>query len=152
VLAVAPVPRRALDDLALPGAVARLLVLDGVQDPGNVGTLLRTAAAFGAAGTLALPGTVDLWNAKVVRSAMGAHFHHPALACTWEAFDAFRTHAGLALWAADAGGDDVSARSPAAPARLAVAVGNEGRRLVRRLPRPRRRHRRDPDVGPRSKA
>jgi TrmH family RNA methyltransferase len=57
---------------------------------------------------------------------MGAHFHHPALACTWEALDAFRMRARLALWAADAGGDDVSARSRTAPARLAVAVGNEG--------------------------
>ena len=42
--------------------------------PGNVGTILRTAAAMGITATFSLPGTVDLWNAKVVRSGMGAHF------------------------------------------------------------------------------
>ena len=51
---------------------------------------VRTAAALGATATIALPGTVDVWNAKVVRSAMGALFYHPALSCTWDAFDAFR--------------------------------------------------------------
>ena len=77
VLAIAEIPERELSSLA--GATPlRLLVLDALQDPGNVGTILRTAAALGADATVALPGTVDLWNAKVVRSAMGAHFHHLA--------------------------------------------------------------------------
>ncbi|HET6569523.1 MAG TPA: RNA methyltransferase, partial [Rhodothermales bacterium] len=48
-----------------------VLALDGVQDPGNVGTLLRTAAWFGVDGVVAGPGTVDFFNPKVVRSAMG---------------------------------------------------------------------------------
>src|SRR5215207_1226832 len=80
VLAVAEIPDRRLDALPLPER-ARLVVLDAVQDPGNVGTILRTAAALGATAVVAMPGTVDLWNAKVVRSAMGAHFHHPAVSC-----------------------------------------------------------------------
>src|SRR5262249_24426834 len=67
VLAVARVPDRALD-LLKDITPLRLLVLDAVQDPGNVGTMLRTAAALGAHAVVALPGTVDLWNAKVVRS------------------------------------------------------------------------------------
>ena len=55
--------------------------------------MLRTAAAFGVAATFALPGTVDLWNAKVVRSGMGAHFHHLCLSGTWDELDTFRrTH------------------------------------------------------------
>jgi TrmH family RNA methyltransferase len=50
------------------------LVLDRVQDPGNVGTLLRSAAAFGFTQVLALKGSVALWSPKVLRAAMGAHF------------------------------------------------------------------------------
>lgn len=48
--------------------------LDGVQDPGNVGTILRTAAAFGIRRIIASPQTADIWSPKVVRAAMGAHF------------------------------------------------------------------------------
>jgi RNA methyltransferase, TrmH family len=50
------------------------VVLDRLQDPGNVGTVLRTAAAFGFHQVLALKGTAALWSSKVLRSAMGAHF------------------------------------------------------------------------------
>ena len=123
VLAIAPVPERTLEGMQ-PSERTLLLVLDALQDPGNVGTILRTAAALGVDATLALPGTVDLWNAKVVRSAMGAHFHHPTLSCTWDELDTFRRQHGLALWAADAAGDAVEAIPT--PARLALVVGNEG--------------------------
>lgn len=125
VLAIAAVPHRGLDDVLL-SATGCILLLDGVQDPGNVGTIVRTAAAFEAAATLALPGTVDLWNAKVVRSAMGALFNHPALSCTWDAFDAFRTRHALALWGADVRGTALGPRAAARPARIALVVGNEG--------------------------
>jgi TrmH family RNA methyltransferase len=124
ILAVAEVPARSLGPLASRASL-RVLVLDAVQDPGNVGTIVRTAAALGADATVALPGTVDLWNAKVVRSGMGAHFHHLCLAGTWDDLDTFRRQVPLDLWAADATGEPVS-RSTAAPARVAVVVGNEG--------------------------
>jgi TrmH family RNA methyltransferase len=124
ILAVAEVPARSLGALASRASL-RVLVLDAVQDPGNVGTIIRTAAALGADATVALPGTVDLWNAKVVRSGMGAHFHHLCLAGTWDDLDTFRRQVPLDLWAADATGEPVS-RSTAAPARVAVVVGNEG--------------------------
>ena len=95
ILALARIPTATLDEI--PGAEPlRLLILDAVQDPGNVGTLVRTASALGAAATIALPGTVDLWNAKVVRSAMGAHFHRMALHATWDELSAFRSARGLA--------------------------------------------------------
>ncbi|CAM3548786.1 RNA methyltransferase [Hydrogenibacillus schlegelii] len=54
-----------------------ILVLDGVSDPGNVGTLLRSADAFGAGGVIVGPGSADPWSGKVLRSAQGAHFHLP---------------------------------------------------------------------------
>jgi RNA methyltransferase, TrmH family len=123
VLAIAEVPERRLEDLAI-GDPFRLLILDAVQDPGNVGTILRTAAALGVAATFSLPGTVDLWNAKVVRSGMGAHFHHPCLSGTWDDLDAFRLDRGIEVWAADAGGQSVAELDR--PPRLAIVVGNEG--------------------------
>ena len=53
---------------------APTLVLDRVQDPGNVGSMLRSAAAFGFVQVIALAGTAALWSPKVVRAGMGAHF------------------------------------------------------------------------------
>jgi TrmH family RNA methyltransferase len=54
---------------------APFLLLDGVQDPGNVGTMIRTAAAAGFQGVFLGAGTVDLYNPKTLRSAQGSHFH-----------------------------------------------------------------------------
>ena len=122
VLAVAEVPDTGFADL--PATPMRLVILDGVQDPGNVGTIIRTAAAFGAAGVVAMPGTVDLWNAKVVRGTMGASFRVPVWAAEWGDLDAYRASTDLAVWGADASGQPID--SVAAPARLALVVGNEG--------------------------
>jgi TrmH family RNA methyltransferase len=61
------------------------LLLDQVRDPGNAGTLLRSAAAAGVELVLFGPETVDPFNEKVLRAGMGAHFHVPLRACeTWE--------------------------------------------------------------------
>ncbi len=60
------------------------LVLDGIQDPGNVGTLLRSAEAAGVGQVLCSPGTVDIYSSKVVRAAMGAHCYLPLQNhCAW---------------------------------------------------------------------
>lgn len=59
---------------AAPVAATPTLVLDRLQDPGNVGSILRSAAAFGFLQVLALKGTVALWSPKVLRAGMGAHF------------------------------------------------------------------------------
>lgn len=123
VLAIARIPDRSLNMLGdhWRGVV---LVLDAVQDPGNVGTIVRTAAALGARATVALPGTVDLWNAKVVRSGMGAHFKHLAFAATWDQLDSFRRVNGTTVMAADAGGRPVTQVTRSE--RMALVVGNEG--------------------------
>lgn len=71
VLAVVPIP-----ELPWP-AHGLVVVLDSLRDPGNVGTILRTAWAAGAAGLATSKGTVEPYAPKVVRAAMGAHFHLP---------------------------------------------------------------------------
>ena len=123
ILAIAETPSHSLTQLA-DREFLRLLVLDAVQDPGNVGTMLRTAAALGVDATIALPGTVDIWNAKVVRAAMGASFHHMAFHSADEALFGFLDATGAELWGAAMSGDSIESASP--PGRLALAVGNEG--------------------------
>jgi RNA methyltransferase, TrmH family len=57
-----------------------VVVLCGLQDPGNLGTILRSAEAFGATGVVSLPGTVSAWNPKAVRASAGSVFRVPVLA------------------------------------------------------------------------
>jgi TrmH family RNA methyltransferase len=68
----------------LPDNPSRLLILDGLKDPGNVGTLLRTAAGAGCDGVILAPGTVDAYNPKVLRAGMGAHFRLPVVERSWD--------------------------------------------------------------------
>ena len=123
ILAIGESPRRTIDTLDVTPE-CRLLILDGIQDPGNVGAILRTAAALGATATIALPGTVDIWNPKVIRSSMGAQFQHPAFHAGLEEVVNYLDGKDIELWATDAGGSPLEGE--AAPARLAIAVGNEG--------------------------
>lgn len=122
VLAVARVP-----DRGWPAArPARILLLDGVQDPGNVGTLIRTAEAAGASAVVCLPGTADPWSPKAVRAAAGSSFRVPVVTRSWhEARERLRG-TGAAIWAADAAGEPFFRGDPA-PAELALALGNEAR-------------------------
>jgi RNA methyltransferase, TrmH family len=70
--------------LPLPRNPHFLLVLDGVRDPGNLGTILRTALAVSVQGVLLAPGSVDLTSPKVMRAGMGAHFRLPAHTMGWD--------------------------------------------------------------------
>ena len=115
-------------DLHRGGAV---LVLDGVQDPGNVGTMLRTAHALGAAGVVALKGTAELTNPKVVRGSMGALFKLPAISADEAAFLEWSRASRLEIWVAATDGEPIPSPDrpdrPDRPAlRLALVVGNEG--------------------------
>ncbi len=71
-------------DLPIPAEATFILVIDGVSDPGNMGTVMRTAASAGVPLMITTAGTVDLTNPKVVRSAMGAHFRLPTQPLSWE--------------------------------------------------------------------
>ena len=75
-LAVVPFPH-----LSIPEHPRLILILDGIRDPGNLGTILRTAAAAGVDEVVTLPGTVDVYAPKVVRAGMGAHFRVLIGAC-----------------------------------------------------------------------
>ena len=121
-------PRKwSLTDIRLiPGLVS--LVLDGVQDPGNVGTMLRTAWGLGAAGVVALKGTADLTNPKVIRGGMGATFRLPSVPATPEELVAWARIQRAEIWVAAAGGDPANSlpRRTAARPPVLLAVGNEG--------------------------
>jgi TrmH family RNA methyltransferase len=80
-----------------------ILVLDQLRDPGNLGTILRSAEAAGAGEVVLAPGTVDLYNPKVVRGAIGAHFRLPVADLEWPAIG--ERVMGRAVWLADASGD-----------------------------------------------
>lgn len=95
-LAVLPIP-----DLPMPTPLTFALVADGLADPGNLGTLLRTAAAAGVQAVLLTEGTVDAYNPKVVRGAMGAHLRLPIV--TLQAPDLAPRLSGLEIWLAEAG-------------------------------------------------
>jgi TrmH family RNA methyltransferase len=120
-LAVLPQPAQALYSKPLTLA----LVLDGLADPGNLGTALRTAAAAGVEAVFLTPGTVEAYNPKVVRAAMGAHFQVPIVSAAWG--DLPGLLAGLAVWRAEAAGDtpydQVNWRPPSALLIGAEAAG-----------------------------
>lgn len=123
VLVVAEAPGQALEALR-PGSRSTVLVLDGVQDPGNLGTLARSAAAFGCDALLCLSGTVDPWNPKAVRAAAGALFRVPVVTGgVTETLD-WLVAGGYAVLGADASGEPLEG-APAAR-RVALVVGNEG--------------------------
>ena len=123
VLAVAAIPRPGLSALAVDAEPAVVLILDAVQDPGNFGTLVRTAEALGAAGVIALPGTVDPWNAKSVRAAMGSSFRLPIVQSAWDEAAPWLAERGIAVIASVVGAAPLP--SPP-PRRAALVLGNEG--------------------------
>jgi RNA methyltransferase, TrmH family len=120
-------PRRwTLDDIAAaPGAP--VLVLDGVQDPGNVGTILRSALGLGAAGVVALKGTAELTNPKVLRGSMGALFRLPAVASDAETYLSWAGARGIETWVTAADGavfEPGDARGHRGT--VGLVLGNEG--------------------------
>ena len=102
----------------------RLAVLDAVQDPGNVGTLIRAAEALGAGGVGLLPGTADPWNAKTVRAATGSSFRLPVVELTLAELKGWCDDQGASLLASAAGGEPVY--RGADPGDVALVLGNEG--------------------------
>lgn len=104
---------------------ALLLVLAGLQDPGNLGTILRSAEAFGATGIISLPGTVSAWNPKAVRASAGSVFRVPVVvAKERECFERLR-EAGVKVYAAMAR-EAAPAGKSGMTGPIALLIGNEG--------------------------
>ena len=123
ILAVVAFPDWRLEALTV-GDGATFVVLDGVQDPGNVGTIIRTAFALGCDAALLLPGTADPRNPKVLRGAMGASFRMPVIQLRDDVFASWLRANAIEAWAAVMEGSSLARSSR--PARLAVVLGNEG--------------------------
>ena len=116
------------------GSEARVLLLDGVQDPGNVGTLIRTAWAMGMTQVWTSEGCADPWGTKAVRASAGAVFHTDLVRLA--GLDDWGEHVTVPLWVADAGGRPVTHELTQDRAGWILAVGNEGAGVseeVRRL-------------------
>jgi TrmH family RNA methyltransferase len=86
----------------LPRNPRRVLILDAVRDPGNMGTILRTAAAAGVQLAILSPDCVDPYNPKVLRGGMGAHFRLPIVEAAWHEITAYCE--GLAVYLAESNG------------------------------------------------
>lgn len=98
----------------------RVVILDRLQDPGNVGTLLRTCVGFAIHTVLLIEPCCDIWNPKCLRSAKGAQFDLAILSTSWE-----RLPPVGPLLVADTEGSDV--RTIQRPSRFALVLGNEAR-------------------------
>lgn len=111
-------------DLALPDRLDFAVILDGGRDPGNLGTILRTAAAAGVQAVLLPPGSVDPFSPKVLRAAMGAHFRLPIRASAWpEIVELIGRHGLTALLADAAGGPVYTQVNLSCP--LVLIIGGE---------------------------
>lgn len=89
-----------MDCLPLPDVARLVLILDGIHDPGNLGTILRTAVAAAADLVFLAPGCADLYAPKVIRSAMGNHCKVPVRQAEWAEIQAFcSTHSDLRFYA-----------------------------------------------------
>jgi RNA methyltransferase, TrmH family len=120
-------PQWTWEQILRPGELAEplVVVLAGLQDPGNLGAIVRSAEAFGASGVISLPGTVNAWNPKAVRASAGSVFRMPVLTADPEEAVARLRASGIEVLVAAADSaldaDRVHLAHP-----TAFLIGNEG--------------------------
>ncbi len=122
-------PEGILAEIPLPPQASlkhstRILAFDGIRDPGNMGTLLRTAVALGWEGAFFLNDCVDPFNDKALRAAKGATFLLPLRTGSWNDLLSFIQEEGLTAVAADIDGTSIDAFS--IPKKIVLILGNEG--------------------------
>lgn len=124
ILALFPIQESELESLEFP-----CLILDGLQDPGNVGTLLRTASAFGVQNLAVIEPCCDLWHPKVMRSAKGAHYFFKNIVRTsWDRLLPYIQQQQVDLLAASLEGAPVHQLKVSD--RWALALGSESQGLT----------------------
>ncbi len=117
----------------IPDGAGRLVLLDGVQDPGNVGTILRTAEALGFDGVVLSPECADIWSPKTLRASMGSVFRLPCIIGGLEGIitglkdDGFRVYGSMLDSSAAKLGEIEF------PERAAVVIGSEGAGISREV-------------------
>ena len=117
-----------MDDVMGGGeSAALILVAVGLQDPGNLGTLVRSAEAFGATGVLTTPGTVSAWNQKALRASVGCVFRVPVVAVDASEVEGLKERGVRLVAAVGLDGEGVvAAQEMDFMAGCAVMIGNEG--------------------------
>ena len=129
IVAVLPIMNPALGEVTLPRP-ALVLVLDRLQDPGNLGTLIRTADAVGASAVVLLEPTADPYDPKAVRASMGSLFNLPVItAGEPEEVFAWLNYRGCRVVAADANAGTPWGSDAEWQGRVALVLGNEARGL-----------------------
>jgi RNA methyltransferase, TrmH family len=119
-------PAFQFEDL-LKSSTPLIVIACELQDPGNLGALVRSAEAFGAAGVLTTSGTVSVWNQKALRASAGSTFRLPVVAATKEQIRALKEHQVRLLAAVGTAGEDVvSVHDFDLRGACAVMIGNEG--------------------------
>lgn len=122
---------RPVAELDVLHGAKRLMVLEGLQDPGNLGTIIRTADAFALDGIILCEGCVDPTSPKVVRATMGAAFRLPIAAATLEQTVEFLRKQNMPLYAAALSESSVPL-TRVDLTRAAVMIGNEGRGITKK--------------------
>ena len=103
----------------------KILLLDGINDPGNLGTMVRSAEAFGFSDVILLPGTVDLYNEKTLRASMGSVFRLNIQDMTYD--DVKKLKPSYKVLSADMDGLDI--RDYKKDSKIIIAIGNEANGL-----------------------
>ena len=120
-----------IPDVRMPADGSRYAVLEGVQDPGNIGAVLRTARAMGYDGVYLLPGCADACSPRAVRASMGAVFQLPLREADYAELEELKQQ-GIELYAAALTDESTDVRQ-ADYGRFAICIGSEGSGLSERL-------------------
>ena len=131
IAALVQAPQWSLDSM-LETAHPLLIVLAGLQDPGNVGTILRTAEAFGATGVLLTPGTASPWNQKVMRASAGSCFRLPVIQLEDVTTLERLQEKGIPIYACVAQNGIVVSEA-CLRGRVALVIGNEGAGIAKEV-------------------